>query len=151
MPACRPTACSGRSTAGGRSSPASWSSSASACRPPAYAKTRQQFGQPIGKFQAVAHKLADMQVMLDISRVLTYRFACRAGMGKTERRDAAVLKLYTGEAYRSVADLGMQILGGYGYIMDSFMQQHYRDSRLATIGGGTAEIQRNIIAQTLGL
>ena len=117
----------------------------------AYAKTRRQFGQPIGKFQAIAHKLADMQVMLDVSRVLTYRFASRAGTGKTERRDAAVLKLYTAEAYKSIADLGLQILGGYGYIMDSPMQQHFRDSRLATIGGGSSEIQRNIIAQTLGL
>jgi len=99
----------------------------------------------------VAHKLADMQVMLDVSRTLVYRFAWLMGAGKADRRDAAVLKLYTGEAYKSIADLGMQILGGYGYIMDSDMQRHFRDSRLATIGGGTSEIQRNIIAQSLGL
>ena len=117
----------------------------------AYAKTRQQFGQPIGKFQAVAHKLADMQVMLDVSRTLAYRFAWLIGVGKAGRRDAAVLKLYTAEAYKAIADHGMQILGGYGYIMDSDMQRHFRDSRLATIGGGTSEIQRNIIAQSLGL
>ncbi len=117
----------------------------------AYAKGRQQFGRPIGKFQAVAHKLADMQVMLDVSRTLVYRFAWFLGAGRVERRDAAVLKLYTAEAYKAIADHGMQILGGYGYIMDSDMQRHFRDSRLATIGGGTSEIQKNIIAQALGL
>jgi alkylation response protein AidB-like acyl-CoA dehydrogenase len=117
----------------------------------AYAKQRHQFDRPIGKFQAVAHKLADMQVMLDVSRTLVYRFAWLMGAGKADRRDAAVLKLYTGEAYKAVADHGMQILGGYGYIMDSDMQRHFRDSRLATIGGGTSEIQRNIIAQALDL
>ena len=117
----------------------------------AYAKTREQFGQAIGKFQAVSHKLADMQVMLDVSRVLVYRFASRLGAGTVERRDAAVLKLYTAEAYRAIADHGMQILGGYGYMMESHMQRHFRDSRLATIGGGTSEIQRNIIAESLGL
>jgi alkylation response protein AidB-like acyl-CoA dehydrogenase len=117
----------------------------------AHAKTRQQFGRPVGAFQAVSHKLADMQVMLDVSRMLVYRFASRLGDGAAERRDAAVLKLYTGEAYKAIADHGMQILGGYGYTMDSDMQRHFRDSRLATIGGGTSEIQRNIIAQTLGL
>jgi alkylation response protein AidB-like acyl-CoA dehydrogenase len=117
----------------------------------AYAKTRRQFGQPIGKFQAIAHKLAEMQVMLDMARVMTYRFAWRAGAGKLERRDAAVVKYYTGETYKTIADMGMQILGGYGYIMDSNMQQHFRDSRLATIGGGSSEIQLNIIAGALGL
>ncbi len=117
----------------------------------AYAKARHQFGRPIGKFQAVAHKLADMQVMLDVSRTLVYRFAWLMGTGRADRRDAAVLKLYTAEAYKAIADHGMQILGGYGYVMESDMQRHFRDSRLATIGGGTSEIQRNIIAQALGL
>ncbi|HEY7676636.1 MAG TPA: acyl-CoA dehydrogenase family protein [Candidatus Methylomirabilis sp.] len=117
----------------------------------AYAKTRQQFGRPIGKFQAVAHQLADMQVMLDVSRTLVYRFAWLMGTASMDRRDAAVLKLYTAEAYKFIADRGMQILGGYGYTMDSAMQRHFRDSRLATIGGGTSEIQRNIIAHSLGL
>jgi alkylation response protein AidB-like acyl-CoA dehydrogenase len=117
----------------------------------AYAKTRQQFGRPIGKFQAISHKLADMQVMLDVSRVLVYRFASLLGTGAASRRDAAVLKLYTAEAYKAIADHGMQIMGGYGYTMESDMQRHFRDSRLATIGGGTSEIQRNIIARSLGL
>jgi acyl-CoA dehydrogenase len=116
-----------------------------------YAKNRQQFGQSIGKFQAISHKLADMKVMLDVSRMLTYRFAWLMGQGQATRHDAAVLKLYTGETYKAVSDLGLQILGGYGYCMEYPMQRFFRDSRLAVIGGGTSEIQRNIIARGLGL
>ena len=116
-----------------------------------YAKGRQQFGRPIGKFQAVSHKLADMKVMLDISRTLVYRFAWLMTQGQATRSDAAVLKLYTGEAYKAVSDMGLQILGGYGYCMEYPMQRFFRDSRLATIGAGTSEIQKNIIARGLGL
>jgi alkylation response protein AidB-like acyl-CoA dehydrogenase len=116
-----------------------------------YAKNRQQFGRPIGQFQAISHKLADMKVMLDISRMLVYRFAWSMAPGKATRPDAAVLKLYSGETYKSISDLGMQILGGYGYCMEYPMQRFFRDSRLATIGAGTSEIQRNIIARGLGL
>jgi len=116
-----------------------------------YAKNRKQFGQPIGKFQAISHKLADMKVMLDVSRMLTYRFAWLMDRGQATRHDAAVLKLYTGETYKTVSDLGLQILGGYGYCMEYPMQRFFRDSRLAVIGGGTSEIQRNIIARGLGL
>jgi alkylation response protein AidB-like acyl-CoA dehydrogenase len=116
-----------------------------------YAKNRQQFGRSIGQFQAISHKLADMKVMLDISRMLVYRFAWSMAHGKATRHDAAVLKLYSGETYKSISDLGMQILGGYGYCMEYPMQRFFRDSRLATIGAGTSEIQRNIIARGLGL
>jgi acyl-CoA dehydrogenase len=116
-----------------------------------YAKERHQFGHPIGKFQAISHKLADMKVMLDVSRMLVYRFAWLLAEGKATRHDAAVLKLYTAEAYKSVSDLGLQILGGYGYCMEYPMQRFFRDARLAVIGGGTSEIQRNIIATGLGL
>lgn len=116
-----------------------------------YAKTRKQFGRPIGKFQAISHKLADMKMMLDISRTMVYRFAWLMSEGKATRHDAAVLKLYTGEAYKAVSDMGLQILGGYGYCMEYPMQRFFRDSRLATIGAGTSEIQRNIIARGLGL
>jgi acyl-CoA dehydrogenase len=115
-----------------------------------YAKNRQQFGQSIGQFQAISHKLADMKVMLDVSRMLVYRFAWLMSQGKATRHDAAVLKLYTGEAYKAVSDMGLQILGGYGYCMEYPMQRFFRDSRLAVIGGGTSEIQRSIIARALG-
>jgi len=116
-----------------------------------YAKNREQFGRPIGKFQAISHKLADMKVMLDVSRVLVYRYAWLLSQGQATRHDAAVLKLYTGEAYKNVSDMGLQILGGYGYCMEYPMQRFFRDSRLATIGAGTSEIQKNIIARGLGL
>jgi alkylation response protein AidB-like acyl-CoA dehydrogenase len=116
-----------------------------------YAKNREQFGRPIGKFQAISHKLADMKVMLDVSRVLVYRYAWLLAQGQATRHDAAVVKLYTGEAYKNVSDLGLQILGGYGYCMEYPMQRFFRDSRLATIGAGTSEIQKNIIARGLGL
>ena len=116
-----------------------------------YAKNRKQFDRPIGKFQAISHKLADMKVMLDVSRMLVYRYAWLLGQGQATRHDAAVLKLYTGETYKTVSDLGVQILGGYGYCMEYPMQRFFRDSRLAVIGAGTSEIQRNIIARGLGL
>lgn len=116
-----------------------------------YAKERQQFGQSIGKFQAVSHRLADMQVLVDISRILVYRFAARLDAGTASVRDAATLKLYAGEAYKSVADMGLQVLGGQGYTMEHDMQRHLRESRLGTIGAGTSDIQRNIIAKTMGL
>jgi alkylation response protein AidB-like acyl-CoA dehydrogenase len=117
----------------------------------AYAKERKQFGRAIGSFQAISHKLADMKMMLDVSRTLVYRFAWLLAEGRATRHDAAVLKLYTGETYKTISDLGLQILGGYGYCMEYPMQRFFRDSRLAVIGGGTSEIQRNIIARGLGL
>jgi acyl-CoA dehydrogenase len=116
-----------------------------------YAKTRTQFGRTIGQFQAISHKLADMKMMLDISHTMVYRFAWLMSEGKATRQDAAVLKLHTGETYKAVSDMGLQILGGYGYCMEYPMQRFFRDSRLATIGAGTSEIQRNIIARGLGL
>lgn len=116
-----------------------------------YAKNRKQFGRSIGKFQAISHKLADMKVMLDVSRTMVYRFAWLVSEGKANRHDAAVLKLYTSEAYKSVADMGLQILGGYGYCMEYPLQRFFRDARLAVIGAGSSEIQRNIIARNLGL
>jgi alkylation response protein AidB-like acyl-CoA dehydrogenase len=116
-----------------------------------HAKTRVQFGKPIGKFQAVSHKLAEMRMMLDIAQTMVYRYAWLVENGKDTRQDAAVLKLYTSESYKSIADMSLQILGGYGYCMEYPLQRFFRDSRLATIGGGTSEIQKNIIASSLGL
>lgn len=117
----------------------------------AYAKVREQFGQPIGRFQAVSHKLADMATGVDAAQLLVYRFAWLMRENRPRVKEAAMLKLFTAETYHQVADLGLQILGGYGYTMESDMQRHYRDSKLATIGGGTSEIQRNIIARQMGL
>jgi acyl-CoA dehydrogenase len=117
----------------------------------AYAKEREQFGRPISEFQAVSHRLADMQTMVEISRMLVYRYASRLDHGLATTRDAAILKLYACEAYKSVADMGLQVLGGYGYTMEHDLQRHFRESRLGVIGAGTSDIQRNIIAKTMGL
>ena len=117
----------------------------------AYAKSREQFGRPIGKFQAVSHKLADMQVMVDLSELLVRQYTWKFEQGRNTARDAAILKLYTCEAYKSVSDMGLQVLGGYGYTMEYDLQRHFRESRLGVIGAGTSEIQRNIIAKSLGL
>ena len=117
----------------------------------AYAKERRQFGQPISEFQAVAHRLADMQVMVEISEMLVRRYAARLDRGEATTRDAAILKLYACEAYKEVADQGLQVLGGYGYTMEHDLQRHFRESRLGVIGAGTSDIQRNIIAKTMGI
>jgi alkylation response protein AidB-like acyl-CoA dehydrogenase len=117
----------------------------------AYAKERRQFDRPIAEFQAVSHRLADMQTMVEISRMLVYRYASRLDRGLASTRDAAILKLYACEAYKQVADMGLQVLGGYGYTMEYDLQRHFRESRLGVIGAGTSDIQRNIIAKTMGL
>jgi alkylation response protein AidB-like acyl-CoA dehydrogenase len=82
---------------------------------------------------------------------MVYRYAWLVEQGKDTRQDAAALKLYTAESYKAIADMSLQILGGYGYCMEYPLQRFFRDSRLATIGGGSSEIQRNIIASSLGL
>ena len=116
-----------------------------------YAKERIQFGKAIGKFQGISHKLADMQMEVDICRLLTYRLAWMVNQDIADPKTASITKLYATEAYKHVSDMGMQILGGYGYTMEYDMQRHFRDSRVLTIGGGSSEIQRNIIAKSLGL
>ena len=116
-----------------------------------YAKNRLQFGKPIGSFQVIQHKFADMKVMLDTAQTMVLRYAWLMDNNKSERADTAVLKYLIGESYKSISDTCLQILGGYGYCMEYPIQRFFRDSRLATIGGGTSEIQKNIIAGTLGL
>ncbi len=84
----------------------------------------RQFDQPISNFQAVSHRLAEMQVMTEISEMLVYRYAARLDKGKATTRDAAILKLYACESYKQVADMGLQVLGGYGYTMEYDLQRH---------------------------
>ncbi len=116
-----------------------------------YAKNRMQFGKPIGSFQAIQHKFAEMKVMLDSAQTMVLRYAWLMEQGLAERGDTAVLKYLIGETYKTIADQCLQVLGGYGYCNEYPMQRFFRDSRLATIGGGTSEIQKNIIAGSLGL
>jgi acyl-CoA dehydrogenase len=87
-----------------------------------YAKTRQQFGKTIGSFQVTQHKFADMKVLLDTSQALVRRYAWLMDNGQTERADAAVLKYHVAESYKTISDVCLQILGGYGYCMEYPMQ-----------------------------
>jgi alkylation response protein AidB-like acyl-CoA dehydrogenase len=116
-----------------------------------YAKQRQQFGRPIGTFQAIAHMLADMQTEVDAARTLTWRAAWMVADGQDALREISMAKLLSSETYVKVANMGMQIMGAYGYSMEFDMQRHYRDSRASTIAAGSSQIQRNLIAGLMGL
>jgi alkylation response protein AidB-like acyl-CoA dehydrogenase len=116
-----------------------------------YAKDRKQFGRPIGAFQAIAHMLADMQTEVEAARTLTWRAAWMVSSGQDALREITMAKLLSSETYVKVANMGMQIFGGFGYSMEFDMQRHYRDSRSATIAAGTSQIQRNLIANLMGL
>ncbi|MEA2926650.1 MAG: hypothetical protein QOD25_3772 [Alphaproteobacteria bacterium] len=116
-----------------------------------YAKTRKQFGRPIGSFQAIAHMLADLQTEVDAGRLLMLRAAWTATRGEDALREISMAKLFASETYVKVANAGMQVLGAYGYNMEFDMQRHFRDARAATIAAGTSQIQRNLIAGRMGL
>jgi alkylation response protein AidB-like acyl-CoA dehydrogenase len=116
-----------------------------------YAKERKQFGRPIGTNQAIAHLLADMQTELEASRLLMWRAAWQLASGKDALKEISMAKLFASEAYARMANNGMQILGAYGYNMEFDMQRHFRDARSATIGAGTSQMQRNLIAGLMGL
>lgn len=117
----------------------------------AYAKERKAFGQPITKFQAIAHKFADMQCMAETTRLLVRRVAELMDAGLDPQMETAMAKLTATENDFRCADLGLQIMGGAGYTMAHDMQRFFRDARVGTIGGGSSEIQRNIIAGLMGL
>ena len=116
-----------------------------------YAKERKQFGRPIGANQVIAHLLADMQTELEAARVLTWRAAWMLASGRDALKEISMAKLFASEAYAKLANQGMQVLGAYGYSMEFDMQRHFRDSRSATIGAGTSQMQRNLIANLMGL
>ena len=116
-----------------------------------YAKDRNQFGRPIGTFQAIAHMLADMQTEVEAARTLMWRAAWMVSQGQDALREISMAKLFTSETYVKVANLGMQIFGGYGYNMEFDMQRHFRDSRSSTIAAGSSQMQRNLIANLMGL
>ncbi len=116
-----------------------------------YAKDRKQFGRPIGTFQAIAHMLADMQTEIEAARSLMWRAAWLAGTGADALKEITMAKLFASETYVKVANLGMQIFGGYGYNMEFDMQRHYRDARMSTIAAGSSQIQRNLIANLMGV
>jgi alkylation response protein AidB-like acyl-CoA dehydrogenase len=116
-----------------------------------YSKERHQFGRPIGTFQALAHPMADLQTEVDASRLLTYRAAWMLDDGADCTREAAMAKLKCSETYVSAARLGMQVLAGHGFATESIMSFRWRESIVATISGGTSQIQRNAICRAMGL
>ena len=116
-----------------------------------YAKTRHAFGRPIGANQGVAFQCADLQVMVDASRLLTYRAAALKDAGRPVKQAAAVAKLYASEAAVSATRIATQIYGGAGFIEGSPVARLYRDAKILEIGEGTSEIQRLVISRGLGL
>lgn len=116
-----------------------------------YARTRSQFGQTIGKFQAVAHKIADMKVHLEAARLLVYRTASRLTMTRSISLDAAITKLFVSESLVRTALDAVQLHGGYGFMEDYEVERALRDAIGSTLYSGTSEMQRNIIGRWLGL
>ncbi|HEX9366633.1 MAG TPA: acyl-CoA dehydrogenase family protein [Vicinamibacterales bacterium] len=115
----------------------------------AYAKERHQFGQPIAAFQAIRWKLADAATRIEASRLLTYRAAFLRDRGRRMTKESAMAKLYASETAVRVADDCVQIHGGYGFVKDYPAEKYFRDVKLLTIGEGTSEIQRLVIARQL--
>jgi alkylation response protein AidB-like acyl-CoA dehydrogenase len=116
-----------------------------------YARERKQFGQPIGKFQAVAGKIADMYLRLEAARLLVYQAAWLGQQGKPALAQAAAAKLFASEAWVASSLDAIQVHGAYGYMKESGIERDLRDAVASTIYSGTSEIQRVILARMLGL
>lgn len=114
-----------------------------------YSQERKQFGQPIFDFQAIQFKLADMATQIDAARLLTLRAAYLKDSRKPTTKESAMAKLYASEVAVKVCEEAIQILGGYGYIKDYPPEKHWRDAKICTIGEGTSEVQRLVIARQL--
>lgn len=114
-----------------------------------YSKQRKQFGRFISEFQAIQFKLADMAAGIEAARLLTYRAGWMKDRNQRVTKEAAMAKLFASEMAVRVADEAVQILGGYGFIKDYRVEKFYRDVKLCTIGEGTSEIQRLVIARQL--
>jgi acyl-CoA dehydrogenase len=117
----------------------------------AYAKDREAFGRPIGRFQAIRHKFAEMATKIEASRALTYAALRLFGEGHDAIREVTMAKLFTQRALLEVADECLQIHGGYGYVREYGIERAVRDARLGPIGGGTDEIMKEILGRQLGL
>jgi len=119
----------------------------------AYVKERKQFGRPIGSFQALQHRIADMATEIEAARLMTRWVATLTDEdpGRMLPREASMVKLHVTEVAKRAAVEGMQMMGGYGYASEYDMERLVRNTMVSTIYGGTSEIQRNIIAKTLGL
>jgi alkylation response protein AidB-like acyl-CoA dehydrogenase len=116
-----------------------------------YACERRQFGQPIGKFQSVSNRIADMKLRLESARLLTYKAAWLKSMGKPMMLEAALAKLQSSECFVASSLDAIRIRGGYGYMTEFEVERNLRDAIGGTLYSGTSDIQRNIIARLLGL
>ncbi len=116
-----------------------------------YAQQRKQFGKPIGSFQAIQFKLADLATEIELARTLVHKAAWLKDTGEPYGQVAGMAKLFASEAAVRGADQAIQIHGGYGYIREYPVERYYRDAKLLAIGEGTSEIQRLVIARHLGL
>jgi short-chain 2-methylacyl-CoA dehydrogenase len=116
-----------------------------------YARQREQFGRPIGSFQAIQFKLADMATEVEAARNLVYKAAWLKDQGRPFAQQAAIAKLYTGELARRACNESLQIHGGYGFMDEYPISRFYRDAKVLEIGEGTNEVQRMVIARGLGL
>ncbi len=114
-----------------------------------HSKQRVQFGVPISQNQAIAWMLADIAAQLEAARLINYKAACLADAGASFTKEAAMAKLLASELAMKAATQGIQILGGYGYMMDSPMQRYFRDAKLTEIYEGTSEVQRMVISRAL--
>jgi len=114
-----------------------------------YAKTRKAFGRTISDFQAIQFKLADMATEIEAARLLTLKAAERKQAGHKTTKESSMAKLFSAEVAVRVANEAVQIHGGYGFIKDFPVEKYYRDVKLCTIGEGTSEIQRMVIARTI--
>jgi hypothetical protein len=114
-----------------------------------YARERRQFGQPIATFQAIRWKLADNATRIEAARLLTYRAAAMKDGGRRMTRESAIAKLFSSEIAVRAAEDGVQIFGGYGFVKDYPAEKYFRDVKLTTIGEGTSEIQRLVIARQI--
>jgi alkylation response protein AidB-like acyl-CoA dehydrogenase len=117
----------------------------------AYVKERQQFGQPIGKFQAVSHRVVDMKLRLETARLLLYHFAWTADRQRTTTLESALVKLHLSESYVQTSLDALQLHGGYGYMTEYELERQVRDALGSRLYSGTSDIQRNLAARMLGL
>jgi alkylation response protein AidB-like acyl-CoA dehydrogenase len=114
-----------------------------------YSKEREQFGQPISKFQSIAFKLADMATEIEAAELLLYQAAYLKNNKKKMTKESAIAKYYASEVAVRTANEAVQIFGGYGYTKDFPVEKFYRDAKLCTIGEGTSEIQKLVISREI--
>ena len=116
-----------------------------------YAKERQAFGRPIGRFQAIRHKFAEMSVKIEAAKQMVYATAWRFANGEYPVREITQAKLYASRMIEEVCDDCIQIHGGYGYMKEYEVERAYRDARLNRIGAGTDEIMLEVLGRSYGL